>query len=372
MEIRYCYARDARGKFVHIKDARAGEPYFCLECGNEMIPRLGEINAHHFAHKVECSCNGESYLHRVAKERFKVIYDRSASFILEYRLPVRCPYQKDTKSCVFADKKCNSSETTTRQLDLKTVFDECLIEAPVNDGQFYADILLRDSSGRTGKSLLIEFYHTHKCDLAKINSGYPIVEIKIDSDEDIIRTNRITYSDKITLYGFKDIAYKGKELYYASFEDETHAADLKVYTSVCTELFSVNYNSYYECPSEFVVAIDPMSYFEFRLSSKFKTAPSLGEVASAVAYSRGFREIENCAVCIHSRQSKFKEEDIWCTESKNDPELPKNPKNILAPMCPYSYPHTNRIKHIAKYISNLPYKVLRCISPIYNESEDVW
>ena len=60
MEIKYSYAKDLDGHIVHIEDAFQGGIYYCPQCGNEMIPKMGDINAHHFAHKVECSCNGES------------------------------------------------------------------------------------------------------------------------------------------------------------------------------------------------------------------------------------------------------------------------------------------------------------------------
>lgn len=360
MEIKYSYAKDLDGHIVHIEDAFQGGIYYCPQCGNEMIPKMGDINAHHFAHKVECSCNGESYLHKIAKLKFKEIYDKSSQFILEYRKPIKCPHNRDSHSCIFANNDCNSYSTTVYTMNLKAVFDECLIEAPVNAGQFCADILLRDSSGKCTKLLLIEFYHTHKCESDKIESGYPIVEIRINNEDDLITSNRIPFSDKISLYGFKGEPSKGKELYFVSFEDDRCASDIKIEKSNCIEVFNTNYNDYYECRCAFAVVIDPLSYYEFTLEPKFrKHTPSVGKLACAIAYSRGFRTFDNCAACANCKRSKFNEVDLWCAKSKEDSELPKNPKDVDVYFCKHFIPNNKRLEYIGEHLKNLKYKVLR-------------
>lgn len=320
---------------------------------------MGEINVHHFAHKVECSCNRESYLHKVAKSKFKEIYDSSSEFILEYRIKEVCPYKKDSSSCIFANNNCYSYGKTIHYLDLKKTFNQCLIEEPLNNGQFYADILLKDSSGKSDKVLLIEFWHSHKCDKQKINSGYPIVEIRIKSEKDIITSNRISINDNITLYGFKTKPYAGNELYLAKFMSPD-ASDLTVIKCNCIDAFedNPNYNG------AFKVVIDPLSYEEFCFDSKFwKNPPSLGKVACAIAYSKGFREFENCDVCVHSRRSKYNYEEIWCQERKNDSGIPKNRLGIWALGCKCSFPNVKRVKYIARFLTKLKYQVLTCKMP---------
>lgn len=369
MEIKYSYARGLNGKLVHITEALQGVVYHCPECGNEMIPKMGEINAHHFAHKVDCTCNGESYLHRVAKETFKKIYDQSADFILEYQTPTHCPYQLDAGSCKFANKNCNSADATTRQLNLKQIFDQCLIEQPVNDGQFYADILLRNSSAASDKVLLIEFYHTHKCSADKLNSGLPIVEIKISSEKDIIRSNKIAFSGRVSFHGFKSRPSKGAELYLARFADGHYASDLSVAKTDCIDAINATYANPYASGDAFVVAIDPLSYHSFSLNSRFKNPPSIGEVACAIAYSKGFRRFENCDVCAFSRRSKFNSEEIWCTAARENPSIPKKPKDVCAFECSHSFPNTQRIQFIAKHLKDLKFRVLRCNLPPESDND---
>lgn len=374
MGIKYAYARDIDGKLVYIDESIQGKVYYCPQCGNEMIPKMGEINTHHFAHKIECSCNGESYLHRVAKEVFKKIYDTSSEFILEYRKPIICPSRFDLDLCKFASNDCIFDVITSEihRIDLKSYFDQCLIEASINNDQFVADIMLRNSSGQHNWILLIEFYHTHKCSIEKIGSGYHIIEIRIDNEDEIIDSNRIGLSDRVTLYGFKPIISrsKGLELYVVSFGDESYASDLHLRKLNCVDVFKKNYNDCYECSDAFVVAIDPFSYNIFSLNKVFKTPPSIGEVACAIAYSKGFRTFENCDTCVHSRRSQFNIEKLWCSECNNDPSLSKNPKNIETCMCRHFLPNINRIKYIARYIQNLKFEVLRCELPLELDDEN--
>lgn len=48
---------DKNGKEVFIEEAINGEEYYCPCCGGILIPKLGEINVHHFAHKNLMDCD---------------------------------------------------------------------------------------------------------------------------------------------------------------------------------------------------------------------------------------------------------------------------------------------------------------------------
>ena len=66
--IKYHYAKNQDGVIIDIADVvkedRVSQRFFCIGCGAEMIPKLGEVKARHFAHKVESpKCNSETYLH---------------------------------------------------------------------------------------------------------------------------------------------------------------------------------------------------------------------------------------------------------------------------------------------------------------------
>ena len=365
MRVEYSYAKDIAGSLVHIANAIPGLKYYCPNCGNEMIPKLGEINAHHFAHKVECACNGESYLHRVAKEKFKEVYDNSTEFILEYPSRIKCSYYDDPNLCPLSNSECDIIEMPSKRLDLKKIFNDCQIEGSVNNDEFKADILLRDTTGKTNKILLIEFYHTHKCTWEKIESGLPIVEIKIADENDIISSNVIKFNRQNAYYGFKTNSFKGKTLLYGYFDDSYEASDLVVRKMECEEKETTNYNDFYMCSSAFAIAIEPYSFMEYSGNPLYsKNPPSLGETICAIASSKGFKKFENCFACAHSRKSNDNYMNLWCKMSKDDQSIPKNAKIGNTYECKYFIPNPQRLKFLLKKINLLRYEILRCELPL--------
>ena len=66
------FANNVRGERTHISSAKSDDKYYCPACGNLMIQKHGNINAHHFAHK-SCGCCDpctlESYLFGMQKCR---------------------------------------------------------------------------------------------------------------------------------------------------------------------------------------------------------------------------------------------------------------------------------------------------------------
>lgn len=69
-KIKYHFALNSEGHIIDIADVTENnrqDKYYCLNCGDEMRPRLGKKNAHHFAHiSTTPNCNPETYLHRLA------------------------------------------------------------------------------------------------------------------------------------------------------------------------------------------------------------------------------------------------------------------------------------------------------------------
>lgn len=72
------YANDENGKRIHIDNAKKGDAYFCPVCGGAVIPKQGEFNMWHFAHRQGIDClddwnhsdNDMSEWHREWQERF--------------------------------------------------------------------------------------------------------------------------------------------------------------------------------------------------------------------------------------------------------------------------------------------------------------
>lgn len=100
--VRCHYVYDEEEKIVHVddvsRDTAKSHRYHCISCGAEMIPKLGNLREHHFAHKAACSCNSETYLHKLGKILLKKKWDESPEFYIRYMQRVKCGKYKD---CVF-------------------------------------------------------------------------------------------------------------------------------------------------------------------------------------------------------------------------------------------------------------------------------
>lgn len=205
--IKYHYAYDESKQVININDVssieRSKHSYYCVGCGAEMIPRLGKINAHHFAHKVSQEyCGSETYLHKLAKQTIKRKFDSSEEFKISYCQSFEC----DKSGTCSVRKICKDKDVAT--FDLKKYYNQCLIESPVQG--FIADILLCDSTERISVPVLIEIKVSHRCAEKKIHSGLKIIEIEINDEEDIARLMEPSISESsndglsptIMFYGF--------------------------------------------------------------------------------------------------------------------------------------------------------------------------
>ena len=79
-KIKNPFAIDENGEIICIKtgNVQIKDKYrncYCPECGEKLIPRMGEKNKWHFSHLNNKQCNGnfETSLHLYAKELIKKI-----------------------------------------------------------------------------------------------------------------------------------------------------------------------------------------------------------------------------------------------------------------------------------------------------------
>ena len=112
------------------KNAEKQEDYFCIGCGQKIIPRLGDIRIHHFWHKNEShNCNKETYLHELGKkvfyETYKKCIEEKEPFYMTASLlnPIttKCVYNG-----LFKSKDCVNNDKTT--FDLTTNYFKIELE----------------------------------------------------------------------------------------------------------------------------------------------------------------------------------------------------------------------------------------------------
>ena len=211
-QIQYPYAFDEDNNLVYIKDVkkehRYDHQYHCPNCGGEMLPRLGENNAHCFAHAGNQKCSGESYLHKAAKlllaKRFN---ERSRPFkvgLTSERPCIKLGSCQEEESCycrLFPEYK---------EYDLIETYDlpaEVEVDILEPDGitHFTPDALLRSSSPKRN-DIFIEVYYKHKVTKQKKESGHQIIEIRIRKLADLRALEEsecLKESTDIVFYNFK-------------------------------------------------------------------------------------------------------------------------------------------------------------------------
>lgn len=207
------HTAEKAGCLVHIDnvdpDDRKG--FTCIECQDAMIPKIGKVNEHHFAHKGNTKCSGESYLHKLAKRLFIESYQKclveNRPFYLEY-------YSHET--CISCEKVAPLNTTckfdnNIEKFDLTQPFDS--IEEEVTFGGFRADILLSSSARK--EKIFIEIAVTHETEQAKISSNIRIIEYHLESQADLelFALSRIPVNEsRIKRFNFQRLR-KNKRLY---------------------------------------------------------------------------------------------------------------------------------------------------------------
>ncbi len=156
-------------------------PYRCLSCNQLMVPALGRTRKHHFKHKAgrPQNCTDETYLHQLGKfTLFSALSDaikNNKPFPLKRRQSIICDHHEAKFGTICRSQTRCFSDDLARRFDI--------IEMEKGVSGFIADLLL--TSSETGDKLVLEIAVTHQSTEEKISSGISIVEIEINSENDI-------------------------------------------------------------------------------------------------------------------------------------------------------------------------------------------
>lgn len=183
-QIKYSYCVDENNRLVHIseltKETRHSHQWRCLQCGQILIPNLGEKNRWHFSHKADTACDGETDLHKLAKRKIREKFESSDSLTITFVRDVPC---MEKQVCTFYNKPECKVEGVKKTINLKEWYDTCQEEATIGD--FRADLLLSCDNKPQRERTLIEVCVTHQSEDRKKKS-YKIIETKqIQSEKDI-------------------------------------------------------------------------------------------------------------------------------------------------------------------------------------------
>ena len=221
--VKYRYAYDENENIVCIDEVtpetRELHVYKCISCGEILIAKLGDRKNHHFAHKSNVLCDGETYLHKLAKEKILRKFKTEKSFNIELKTKIHC---SERRTCPFYKRLnyvnellsvvCQESELEEECCDFKSItvdlrkyYNRCEAEKGVfcveknkrkrafsyktEDvcGHFVADLLLwnDDDENKDREPVAIEICVTHPCEEEKKESGLKIIEINVRNENDI-------------------------------------------------------------------------------------------------------------------------------------------------------------------------------------------
>lgn len=320
----YSYANNSSGKLINVENAQRSEKYFCPICGDEMTPHMGKVRRWHFVHKNGCNCSYESYLHELAKIKIRQAFLSSDHFMLSYNAKALCSLE-----CPFIDSpRCNAEKPV--EFDLRKFYDSCEIEAPYH--KYRADLLLSSSAKPKTPPVLIEIMVTHKCTQDKINDGVRIIEIPIQSEQqidDIVKSCKLSAKRNssyvndgdIILYNFNKIESVDPSEIIIEQED--------YFSRKNTLVFWLNKQGHFHSTS----------YHCFEISKKLppnvhyyisKNATSLKDILQG--FSRRGVKIRNCFLCKFSKQD-YNGNRICILYKKHN--LPRKPSPCYATSCPH-------------------------------------
>lgn len=213
------YALDSSNKLKHIDAVENGMACGCVcPCCKEklMAKNGGTKRMHHFAHASGVDCEGayETMLHLLAKERIQDAFMKNDTFNIEYAYRSYCRKVKDCTFFHYGD----CYDTSRKIFNLKKYYDSCEQELLYDTIKRRSDLKIFSKSNPNLKPVYIEFFVTHASEIEKLHSGEKIIEVKIESEEDIdnivahgfIETTRIVqeHDPIIKFYGFKNEDYK--------------------------------------------------------------------------------------------------------------------------------------------------------------------
>ncbi|MBC8470839.1 MAG: hypothetical protein H8D56_15310 [Planctomycetes bacterium] len=271
--------------------------YWCISCGGDMIPVIGEKRRRHFRHKVVTeSCSLETYLHKSSKYLFLKVYKDCLTEGIPYEIQFYRP-----KIC----KRCTTIDPCTMQhvlfnADITKHFKHVYLES--KDGQFIPDLLL---SSDASQKIYVEIAVKHFSSSSKLSSENKIIEIKIENEDDLslIRACRLSEDDG--------------RIEFINFERK---AIIKDYSSECNKtvpLFILNPNG--------SSTIKMVSWFDYEKLIKNEKSyykvldrknPSTYKRELEKAHLKGLK-IHNCFLCRYhgkptARQHEETGNSIFC------------------------------------------------------------
>ena len=184
---RLTYALDQTGQLVNVDDVPVGNRCgcFCPACKEPLIAKnQGTKRKHHFAHQsgTECEYAVESMLHILAKEKIREAFLSKSEFWIEFEYKSYCINNKECKFIRYSE----CCERKTRRFNIKQYYDSCEQEIRYDNINRRSDLKIFSSTNPQRTPIYLEFCVTHASNRNKLHSGNKIIEICIESVDDVL------------------------------------------------------------------------------------------------------------------------------------------------------------------------------------------
>lgn len=185
---RLTYALDQTGRLVNVDNVPVGDKCgcFCPACKEPLIAKnQGTRRKHHFAHQsgAECDYAVESMLHILAKDKIREAFLSQSEFWIEFEHKSYCTNNKECKFLRYSE----CCERKIRRFNIKQYYDSCEQEIRYDNINRRSDLKIFSSTNSKRDPIYLEFCVTHASDTEKLHSGNKIIEIRIESVDDILQ-----------------------------------------------------------------------------------------------------------------------------------------------------------------------------------------
>ena len=136
------YGVNPIGLLVHAADADRSAEYHCPECASLLVLKAGDVVVHHFAHKADTACTGETISHATAKRLLAQIIREQSTLEQPKTISLEC--------------RCDRCASSFLVRLPRGGFSGAALEHRVGD--FVCDVV---ALGNNGAALALEVLYTH-------------------------------------------------------------------------------------------------------------------------------------------------------------------------------------------------------------------
>ena len=179
-DIQYPEAFETPYRRVHVSALSRydrGGPYYCYGCDQEMVVRLGEVNAHHFAHKSQqtTKCDPENALHRAAQANILEGFSEA----VEKREPYHAGFQCASQHCANAVKfniATSGSRIAAEKSAVQGTRADLVVYCPDDNGTSQVRLIIEVVVTHDLEASTLAKYQAAKVPVIKINPSWDSLE----------------------------------------------------------------------------------------------------------------------------------------------------------------------------------------------------